>query len=408
METILWPDLESKRVLLGISGGIAAYKSAELCRLLVRCGASVNVLMTDAARRFVGELTFAALSGQPVANDLFDSTQEAQIGHIALADAADLMIIAPATANQLAKLRAGIADDLLSTVYLAFSGPLLLAPAMNHRMWDNPATRENTEALRARGHRLVGPGSGELACGHQGAGRMAEADEILQAAGACLAPQDLAGRRVVVTAGPTHEPMDPVRYIGNRSSGRMGFAVAAEAACRGADVVLVAGPTALPTPLGVERVDVVRAEELAGEVLGRAAATDAVIMAAAVADFRPTSFAARKIKKESHGQQMTLELERTQDVLATLGKMSPRPLLVGFAAETGADLQQVGPAKLAAKGCDLLVANDVLGKDAGFEVETNRVVIFDGGGGDEALPLMGKREVARRIVDRVALSLKSD
>jgi len=403
MEQILWPDLEGKRILLAVTGGIAAYKAADLCRLLRRCGAGVNVMMTAAARRFVGEVTFAALSDEPVSVDLFDPQQEAQIGHIGLADAADLLLVAPATANMLAKLCHGVADDLVSTVYLAYCGPVLLAPAMNVNMWQHAATRDNVERLRGRGHRFVGPDSGDLACGHVGAGRMAEPVEILQAAGVCLGPGDLSGRTVLVTAGPTHEPIDPVRYVGNRSSGRMGFALAAEALSRGARTLLVAGPTGLPTPLGAERTSVTTAAEMsaaAGDLVGQA---DAALMAAAVADFRPATASSTKLKKEALGQEHALTLTRNEDILAGLGQSERRPrVLVGFAAETGADaLERSAPAKLRAKGCDLLVGNDVSAGDAGFEVETNRVVIFDRDGGNERLPLMSKRAAARRILDRV-------
>jgi phosphopantothenoylcysteine decarboxylase/phosphopantothenate--cysteine ligase len=408
MEQILWPDLEGKRVLLAVSGGIAAYKAAEICRLLRRCGAEIDVMMTEAARRFVGEITFAALSGRPVAVDLFDAQQEAQIGHIKLADQADLLLVAPATANILAKLSRGIADDLVSTVYLAYRGPVLLAPAMNVNMWEHAATQENVARLRERGHRVVGPESGDLACGHVGAGRMAEPEEVLQAVGACLGPGDLVGRTVLVTAGPTHEAIDPVRYLGNRSSGRMGFALAAEAVSRGARVFIVAGPTALPTPLGAERRSVTSAAEMGDAVRELAETADVVLMAAAVADFRPARIAATKLKKEALGQEHELALTRNEDILAGLGRGEPRPtVIVGFAAETGAEeLDRAAPKKLAAKGCDLLVGNDVSSPDAGFEVETNRVVIFDRSGTGERLPLMGKRAAARRIVDRVVELLR--
>jgi len=292
-ESVIWPDLKGKKVLLAISGGIAAYKSAELCRMLIRCGAGVRVMMTAAARRFVGEVTFAALSDNPVSTDIFAPGQEDNIGHIELADWADLLLLAPATANQLGKLAHGIAEDVVGTVYLACTAPVLLAPAMNVNMWQHAATRANVEVLRERGHHVVGPGTGELACGHQGAGRMAEPVEILQAAGRCLSAHDLEGRRVLVSAGGTHEALDPVRFVGNRSSGKMGFAVAAEAAARGAEVTLVAGPTSLPTPLYVQRRDVTSAAEMAEAVRLAAPSQAAVVMAAAVADYAPASVAAR-------------------------------------------------------------------------------------------------------------------
>jgi len=406
MNEWLWPDLAGRRILLGVSGGIAAYKAAELCRLLSRCGASVRVMMTVAARRFVGETTFAALSGHPVSTDLFDPVQEGQIGHIALADQTELLVLAPATANLLARLAHGLGDDLVSTVCLAYTGPLLLAPAMNVHMWQHPATRENLHTLLGRGARSVGPGSGEMACGHVGEGRMAEPGEILQAVGAGLAPQILAGRAVLVSAGPTHEPIDPVRFLGNRSSGKMGFALAAEAAAAGARTTLVAGPSSLSTPLGVERVDVGTAAEMAAAIKARAPGQDVVVMAAAVADYRPSSAAASKIKKEQTGSRLTLELTQTEDILAGLTRLEPRPLLVGFAAETGGDLGALAARKREAKGCDLLVANDVSQPDAGFERDHNRVLIQDASG-TESLPLLGKRAVAARILGRVASSLEA-
>ena len=406
-ESVIWPDLAGKKVLLAISGGIAAYKSAELCRLLIKCGASVRVMMTAAARRFVGEVTFAALSDNPVSTDIFGPGQEDNIGHIELADWADLLLLAPATANQLGKLTHGIAEDVVGTTYLACRAPVLLAPAMNVNMWEHPATRANMEVLRQRGHHVAGPGSGELACGHEGAGRMAEPVEILQAVGCCLSSQDLLHRRLLVSAGPTHEALDPVRFVGNRSSGKMGFAVAAEAASRGARVTLVAGPSAIPTPLFVERQDVTSARQMAEAVRLAAPSQAAVVMAAAVADYAPVSVSKTKLKKAAVGQQMTIELERTDDILAALGNLSPRPFLVGFAAETEKDLDSVAPDKMRRKGCDLLVANDVGAHDAGFETDKNRVVIYDSDGGREEVPLLAKRQVAARILDRVASELNS-
>ena len=406
-ESVIWPDLQGKKVLLAISGGIAAYKSAELCRLLVKCGAGVRVMMTAAARRFVGEVTLAALSGNPVSTDIFDPGQEDNIGHIELADWADLMLLAPATANQLGKLAHGIADDVVGTVYLACTAPVLLAPAMNVNMWEHAATKANMEILRQRGHQVAGPGSGELACGYEGAGRMAEPVEILQAAGRCLSRGDLQDRRLLVSAGPTHEALDPVRFVGNRSSGKMGFAVAAEAAARGARVTLVAGPSAIPTPLFVERQDVTSASEMAEAIRLAAPSQAAIVMAAAVADYAPATAAETKLKKAAVGPQMILELERTVDILASLSNLSPRPFLVGFAAETEENLDSVAPAKLKAKGCDLLVANDVGARDAGFETDENRVVMYDADGGREVVPLQAKRKVAARILDRVARELNT-
>jgi phosphopantothenoylcysteine decarboxylase/phosphopantothenate--cysteine ligase len=401
-----WSDLAGRQVLLGVSGGIAAYKSAELCRLLVRAGARVRVMITAAGRRFVGETTFAALSGQPVATELFDPQQEAQIGHIRLADEAEALVFAPATADLIARLAHGLADDLVTTVYLAFRGPVVVAPAMNVQMWGHPATRANAALLAERGHLLVGPAEGEMACGHVGAGRMAEPGEILEAVARCFAPRDLEGRSVLVSAGPTREGIDPVRYLGNRSSGRMGFALAAEACARGARVTLVHGPTALPAVAGVEAVPVGSAAEMAEAIEQRAGAQDAVVMAAAVADYRPADPAATKLKKGPGGETLTLVLERTADILAALGQRAHRPLLVGFAAETGGDLEALAREKLQRKGCDLLVANDVAEEDAGFEVETNRVMIVDRDGTCDRLPLLSKREVAGRVIDRIVAGLQ--
>ncbi len=405
MKSTLWPSLEGRRVLLGVSGGIAAYKTAELCRLLVRCGATVQVMMTAAARRFVGEVTFSALSNHPVVPELFDEGQEGQIRHIDLADRTELLLIAPATANLLAKLAHGLANDVITTVYLAYTGKVLLAPAMNVHMWEHPATKNNLQILRQRGHQIVGPASGEMACGHVGEGRMAEPEQILQAAGACLAVQDLASRSIMVTAGPTQEPIDPIRFLSNRSSGKMGFSLAAVAATRGARVTLVTGPSSLPTPFGVDRVDVMTAAQMAEAVHRRAVEQDAIFMVAAVADYRPSVVAANKLKKEDVGDRLTLVLERNRDILADLGASSPHPVLVGFAAETEGYLDAVAHAKRAAKGCDVLVVNDVTAPGAGFETDTNQVVLYDARGGREALPVMSKRNVAEHILNRVVLML---
>jgi phosphopantothenoylcysteine decarboxylase/phosphopantothenate--cysteine ligase len=383
-----------------VSGGIAAYKVAEFCRLLVRAGATVQVMMTAAARRFVGEITFSALSGRAVSTDLFDPISEANVGHIHLADMSELMVVAPATANIIAKMSQGIADDLVSTVYLAHQAPVLVAPAMNVNMWNHPATQHNVQTLRQRGHLIVGPAKGDLACGYEGAGRMVEPEQLLQGVGWALAPQDLQGKRILITAGPTHEPLDPVRFIGNRSSGRMGFALAAEARARGGEVLLIAGPVALPTPWDVRRLDVVTAQQMSETVLQHSEKQDVVIMAAAVADYRPQSPAQGKLKKEALGEAPALELRRNEDILRRLGQQAGRSLLVGFAAETTEDLDAEAAAKLHSKGCDLIVANNVLAEGAGFEVTTNRVTLYDRQG-PQALPLMGKRRVAEKILDRV-------
>jgi len=397
--------LQGKTVVLGVTGGIAAYKAAELTRLLVKAGADVHVVMTRAATEFVRELTFQTLSGHPVATELFDLTQESEIGHIRLADKAHLVLIAPATANVIARLAAGMGDDLLTTIALATKAPLLIAPAMNVNMWENPLTRANVMRLvEVAKAQVVGPGAGFLACRWTGPGRLAEPADIVEAAARLLTPKDLARKRILVTAGPTHEAIDAVRFIANRSSGKMGYAMARAAAARGADVTLVSGPTSIAAPLGVALVPVASALELAEATRGLAAESDVVVMAAAVADFRMVKIEPKKLKKESMGETPHLELRRNPDILAELGRAratgARRPFLVGFAAETH-DLLSLARAKLATKGCDLIVANDVSDKEAGFEVDTNRVTLL--GPGDERieLPLASKDEVAHQVWDRV-------
>lgn len=397
------PALAGRRVLIGVSGGIAAYKAAELVRLFARAGAEVRVTMTQAAKAFITPLTLQSLSGRPVVDALFDLHAEATIGHIEVADWAELMLIAPASANTIARLAYGLADDVVSTIALACRAPLLVAPAMNVNMWQHAATIANVQQLVERGVRMVGPDPGDLACGWVGQGRMSEPLEILAASAAVLGPRALAGQRVLVSAGPTHEAIDPVRYIGNRSTGKMGYAIAAEAAARGAIVTLVSGPTALPTPPGVSRVDVLSAADMHREVMARADAVDLVVMSAAVADERPATVAAQKLKKK--GERTTLALSPTADILAELGTRSypgPRPVLVGFAAETE-DVIPHATAKLTRKRCDLVVANDVSASDAGFATDENRVVLVRVGAPPEALPLLPKRAVAARVLDAAAL-----
>src|SRR5215468_1953599 len=312
--------LQGKIVVLGICGGIAAYKAAELVRLLVKAGADVHVVMTRAAREFIGELTFQTLSGHPVATELFSLTQESEIGHIRLADKAHLLLVAPATADVIARMAAGMGDDLLTTVALATKAPVLLAPAMNVNMWEHPITRANVERLVGFGVQVVGPGSGFLACRWTGPGRLAEPADIVEAAARLLTPKDLAGKRVLVTAGPTHEAIDAVRFIANRSSGKMGYAIARAAAARGATVTLVSGPTAIPAPLGVDVVGIASALDLAEATRAHAGESDVVVMAAAVGDFRMQQIEPKKIKKESLGETPHLELRRNPDVLAELGR----------------------------------------------------------------------------------------
>jgi phosphopantothenoylcysteine decarboxylase / phosphopantothenate---cysteine ligase len=392
--------LEGRTVVVGLTGGIACYKACEVVRLLARAGARVPVVMTAGAREFVAPLTLQTLSGVPVATDTFSLTQESEIGHIRLADEAQVIVIAPATANLLGKMANGIADDLLTTVLLATRAPIVLAPAMNVHMWEHPAVQENLARLVPRGARVVGPASGSLACGYEGTGRLADPEDIVEEVLRTLAPQDLANERILVSAGPTQEPIDPVRYLSNHSSGKMGYAVARVARRRGAKVTLVTGPTAIAAPPGVEVVAVRTAREMehaVGEAFGRATA---VVMTAAVADYRPRQPLSRKLKKSSRAG-MTLELERNPDILAGLGARKSAHLLVGFAAETH-EVAAEARRKLVDKRVDLIVANDVTAPGAGFGSDTNVVRLIDAGGLDETLPLLPKEEVAGRILDWIA------
>lgn len=395
---MLTRSLAGKHILLGVSGGIAAYKSAYLARLLRERGADVQVLMTRAATRFVGPETFSALTGHAVPTELFDAPET--VGHVRLAHRADAAIVAPATANVLAKLAVGMADDLLTATLLEFRGPLLVAPAMHTGMHDAPSTQANLETLRARGVRVVGPASGPLAAGDEGLGRMAEPDEIATALEDLLAGTgDLGGRHVVVTAGPTHEPIDAVRFLGNRSSGRMGFALAREAARRGAVVTLVTGPTHIEDPRGVATVRVETAEEMRTAVLDVWEDADAVIKAAAVADFRPKAPAPGKIKKELGAPEV--HLEPTPDILAELGEGKGARVLVGFAAETE-NLEESGRTKLRQKRLDLIVVNEVGAPETGFDAPTNRAMILSADGQDEPIRMWTKDELAAAVIDRVA------
>ena len=386
---------------LGVSGGIGAYKAVEVARLLQKRGHRVQAIMTRTARRFVGPVTFEAITQARVITGQFAPGMNADVEHIALASSLDLLLIAPATANVLGKFAGGIADDFLSALYLATRAPVLIAPAMNTNMWEHEAVVANVTTLGTRGVRFVDPGVGYLACGWVGRGRLAEPEEIVEAAERLLHPRtSLAGRRVLVTAGPTIEDIDPVRFLANRSSGRMGFALAREAAWRGADVILVAGPTPVEAPAVHELVRVRSAREMRDAVIERADQADVIIMAAAVADYTPARGAAdRKIEK---GSSLSLELVATPDILAELGaKRGPagRPVLVGFAAQTGDPVAQ-GRQKLQAKHLDLVVANDVTSPGAGFDVDTNQVTMISAGDAT-ALPLMSKADVASAILDRV-------
>ena len=394
----LGEPLSGRRVLLGVSGGIAAYKSVHLARLLVSAGAEVQVLMTEHATRFVGPPTFAAVSGRSVPTDVLDTPE--LVVHVRLAHWADVAVVAPATVNLLAKLAHGLADDLLSSTLLESTRPMVLAPAMHTGMWLHPATQANVRRLAERGAAIVGPATGPLAAGDEGPGRMAEPEEILAAAAAAVATgDDLAGRRILVTAGPTHEPIDAVRFIGNRSSGKMGFAVATEARRRGAAVTLVAGPVGLPDPPGVEVIRVETAEQMAAAVFDLYPSADAVIMAAAVADFRPREAAPGKLKKESGPP--AIALEPTTDILSALGKRKERQVLVGFAAETD-DLEREARRKLAEKNLELIVVNRVGRAGTGFEADTNSAAIMAASGQDTPLRQWTKRELGGAICDRLA------
>ncbi len=389
--------LTGKNVLLGITGGIGAYKAAYLVRELQREGAQVSVVMTESATRFISPLTLETLSGYPVGLDMFSLTEERAIGHIDRAGWADVFVVAPATANYLGKAAGGIADDLLTTIALAVTCPVVLAPAMNSRMWAHPAVKQNLEALVQRGVQVVPPGEGELACGEEGLGRLAEPANILEAIAASLQDGDLTGIRVLITAGPTREAVDPVRFISNRSSGRMGYALATAAARRGAQVTIISGPVQLVAPAAAEMKKVITAREMLAEIEKVLPETDWLIMAAAVADFAPTDVKKDKIKKGSKAE-LTLRLSRNPDILKAIRSMKDDRLFVGFAAETR-DLVENAREKAREKDLDLIVANDVSGEETGFESEENSGVILDQGDLAEEIPRMSKLKMADRILD---------
>ena len=389
--------LQNKTVLLGISGSIAAYKAAELASKLTQAGAAVDVVMTEAATRFITSLTFSSITHRPVASDMFATPTEFEVEHIALAERADVVVIAPATANIMAKLAAGIADDLLTCTVLATRAPIILAPAMNVNMWEKQITQDNIARLRSRGFNIVDPGYGAMACGAVGVGRLADTEQILAVIRQVLGRKgDLKGKRVVVTAGGTQEPIDPVRHIGNRSSGKMGYALAEAARDRGAEVTLISAPTALPDPAGVETVRVQTALQMREAVLNAVTKADVLIMSAAVADYRPVSASKTKLKKES-SPRITLELTRNPDILS---EVTGDLIKVGFAAESE-NLIQNAVAKLKAKNLDLIVANDITAADSGFDADTNKVVLIDRQGNKVELPLLPKPEVAHKIIDKV-------
>ena len=397
--------LEGKSILLGISGGIAAYKAAELTRLLTKAGAVVQVVMTANAQKFITPLTLQVLSGQPVCTDLFDLGIESQIGHIQVARAAQLVVLAPATADLMAKMAAGIADDYLTTVLLATTAPVLVCPAMNSKMYEHPATTRNLKILKELGYHVLDPECGTLACKEEGIGRLADPPVIVEAVRRLMTPPGLAGKRVLVSAGPTWEPFDPVRFISNPSSGKMGYALAAMASRRSAEVYLISGPTSQPAPPGVHLRSVTTAREMKEAVEELSGRMDAIIMAAAVGDYRPLQTAPQKIKKVAG--ELTITLVKNPDILAHLGRSKPashRQVLVGFAAETE-NLIENATEKLVQKNLDFIVANNLTQSGSGFGTDTNQVKIIDRDGAITELPFMTKMEVAERILDRVELLL---
>lgn len=393
--------LKDKLILLGVSGGIAAYKAAELIRCFVRTEAAVRVVMTENAQRFITPLTLQTLSGQPVLTNLFDLDKESRIGHIHAARMADLVVLAPATANLVAKMASGIADDYLTTILLATTAPVLICPAMNAKMYEHPVTQRNLSTLRELGYHILPPEAGSLACKEEGTGRLAEIADIVETSRRLLTPPSLAGRRLLVSAGPTWEPFDPVRFISNPSTGKMGYALAAVAARRSADVYLVSGPSSLCAPRGVQLKKVVTAREMKEAVLAAAPEMDAIIMAAAVGDFRPMDVAAQKIKKIA--DEESVRLTRNPDILATLGRSRPgrkHQILVGFAAETESLIENARD-KLIEKNLDFIVANNLSQCGSGFGCDTNQVKILDRDGNITELPCLTKEEVAGSVLDRI-------
>ena len=396
-------DRTRRTAVLGVTGGIACYKAVELVRLLVKDGFAVRVIMTHGAREFVTPLTFQTLSGNPVATDTFDPTQESEIGHINLADSADIFVIAPATANVISKIAAGIADNLLTTVLMATRAPVLIAPAMNIHMYENSILQENIRKLRRVGYHFIEPAEGFLACGYEGKGRLPEPENILEEIQRLLRKKDLADERFLITAGPNREPIDPVRYISNRSSGKMGYALARAGLNRGAAVTLVSGPTALEPPPGARLIPVITAAEMQRAVLEEFPNCTTVIMAAAVSDYRPIEYSSTKLKRGK--TPLELRLEPNPDILKELGAKKDGKLLVGFAAESE-NLAANAKKKLREKNLDMIVANDVTQDGSGFDGDTNIATIVDRSGASRALPLMTKNELADQILDHL-LALKS-
>jgi phosphopantothenoylcysteine decarboxylase/phosphopantothenate--cysteine ligase len=392
-----------KTVVLGVTGGIACYKAVELVRLLVKAGHRVQVIMTRGALEFVTELTFQTLSGHPVATETFNLTQESEIGHINLADSADLFVIAPATANIIGKIANGIADDLLTTVIMATQAPVVIAPAMNIHMYENPILQENLRKLGRVGYHILEPAEGFLACGYEGKGRLPDPEKIADEVERLLGKKDLVGERLLITAGPNREPLDPVRYLSNRSSGKMGYALARAAARRGAEVVLVSGPTALDCPAGVRLISVITAADMRDAMVKEFATATAVVMAAAVADYRPVVTADRKIKRGKG--PIELRLEPNPDIFKELSQNKDGKVMIGFAAETE-DLTANAARKLREKNLDMIIANNVAEAGSGFDGDTNIATILDRTGVSQSLPLMSKDELADRIYDHY-LALKN-
>jgi phosphopantothenoylcysteine decarboxylase / phosphopantothenate---cysteine ligase len=396
--------LKGKKVVVGITGGIAAYKAAEFVRLLVKEEVDVHVVMTENAHKFIAPLTFQTLSGNPVVSDPFALLEDATIGHIALADLAELVVILPATANMIGKIANGIADDFLSAMVMATKAPVLFVPSMNVNMWENKALQKNIQTLLEIGYHLLEPGEGELACHWYGKGRLPELNEVVEKMEDLLSPKDLKGEKILITGGPTQEPIDPVRFITNRSSGKMGFALAKMARRRGAEVILITGPTSLPLPRrDIKLVPVRAAEEMRKAVFNSLVGSSVVIKAAAVSDYRPKVISQKKIKKGS--SITTLPLERTKDILEELGKKKGNRILIGFAAETE-DLIANAKKKLKEKNLDFIVVNDVTQPGAGFSSDTNQVKIIYPSGQIKDLPQMTKEEVSQLILDEVVRLLK--
>ena len=394
-----------KKIVVGVTGSIAAFKVAGWVSTLTKEGADVSVIMTEAGSRFVAPLTFSALSGNPVLTDMFQAEATHAISHIELGQNADLLLIAPATANTIAKLAHGLADDLLATTVLAASCPVLIAPAMNSRMFENPITQRNIRLLADGGYTIIDPAYGQMACKTEGPGRLAEWEDAEEKILQGLTKQDLKGQKILITAGPTREALDPARFLSNRSSGKMGYALARTAARRGADVHLISGPSALATPCGVKRTSIISAEEMSAEVMRSCAGCTVIIKAAAVSDFRPQTTAAEKVKKDD--AEFVLQLEQTDDILKKLGDLKEKYnyLLVGFAAES-CKLREAGEKKLKNKNLDLIAINDISNPNTGFEANTNQITLLDNSGFTD-LPLTSKEETANLILDRISTQLAS-